>query len=297
MEKVRETVLSGGWTGQRQPCACVIGLGLIGGSWAGALARHGWSVYAVECNEESLKEAKVRGWIKEGWQEMPEILDVDLVILATPISMLTESLAQIVGRVPNRILITDVGSVKKEICRAMDNLDSVYFIGGHPMTGSEQHGLQAANPDLFQGYPYVLTPHPSCPQDMVERFSELVQALGARIVFREAEDHDHEVALISHVPHVLSLALALAAAEGISEGKPLELAGRSFREITRLVDSSPRMWRDILFSNSSAILRSLDIWEGKLKEIRGIIECSDGEEILKVFERAQAARGQVLKRR
>ena len=294
MEKVRETVLSRGWTGQRQPCACVIGLGLIGGSWAGALARQGWVVSAVECNEESLNEAKARGWVKEGWQEIPETLDVDLIILATPISLLTESLARIVRCVPPGVLISDVGSVKKTICQVTDDLDSIYFIGGHPMTGSEQHGFQAANPSLFEGYPYVLTPPSSCPQDVVDRFSELIQSFGARIVFREAEDHDHGVALISHVPHILSLALALAASEGDSKGKPLELAGRSFREITRLVDSSPQMWREILFSNSSAILSSLDIWERKLQEIRGIIERSDGEEIIEVFERAQKARARVL---
>ena len=297
MEKGREIILSGGWTGQRQPRACVIGLGLIGGSWAGALAGQGWSVCAVECNEQSLKEAKVREWIKEGWQEIPESLDVDLVILATPISLLAESFARVVGCVPAGSLITDVGSVKIDICRAANQMNSVYFIGGHPMTGSEQQGFQAAKPNLFQGYPYVITPPPSCPQEMVEKFSQLVQRLGARIVLREAEDHDDEVALISHLPHVLSLALALTAAEGNLRGKPLEIAGRSFREITRLVDSSPEMWRDILFSNASAILRSLDIWEEKVKEIREIIAGADGEEMLKVFARAQGARSQMLNRR
>lgn len=294
MENNQKRILSGGWTGERKPCACVIGLGLIGGSWAGALASQGWSVSAVECNGESLEAAKSRGWIKEGWRSLPEILDVDLIILATPIALLPESLRQIIGRIPEGALITDVGSIKREVCEATASLESVYFIGGHPMTGSEKHGFTFSNPDLFRGYPYVLTPHPACPQELVESFSKLLQELGARVIFREVEDHDHEVALISHVPHLLSLALALAAAEGFPEGRPLELAGRSFREITRLVDSSPEMWRDILVRNSSAILYSLDIWEEKLKEIREIIECSKGEEILRVFERAQTARGRVV---
>ncbi|MGE4271683.1 MAG: prephenate dehydrogenase [Desulfitobacterium sp.] len=295
MENKQRPVLSKGWTGERNPRACIIGLGLIGGSWAGALAGQGWSVSAVDCNAHSLASGKSRGWIQEGWQVIPEALDVDLVVLATPIALLTETLNQIKGRIPVGSLITDVGSIKKEICQATDDLESVYFIGGHPMAGSEQHGFEASNPNLFGGYPYVLTPHPLCPREIIESFSQLLNTLGARVIYREYEEHDHQVALVSHVPHLLSLALALAAAEGFPEGKPLELAGRSFREITRLVDSSPEMWRDIILRNSSAILYALDIWEDKLREIRGAIEQTDEEEIIKVFERAQSARGRVLK--
>ncbi|AGA69772.1 prephenate dehydrogenase [Desulfitobacterium dichloroeliminans LMG P-21439] len=297
MEKMQKPVLSKGWTGERKPRACIIGLGLIGGSWAGALTGKGWSVSAVECDGESLEAAKSREWILEGWPSLPENLDVDLIILATPITLLAGTVTEIRGRIPAGSLITDVGSIKREICQATENLESVYFIGGHPMAGSEQRGFRYSSPDLFNGYPYVLTPHQDCPQELVNQFSSLVQSLGARVIFREYEEHDHEVALVSHVPHLLSLALALAASEGFPEGKPLELAGRSFREITRLVDSSPEMWREILLRNASAILYSLDIWEEKLKEIRGVIEHSNGEEIIRVFERAQGARGRVLNRR
>jgi len=295
MANIEERILlSEGWKGERKPKACVIGLGLIGGSWAGALAERGWSVCAIECNSESLRSAKAKGWVEEGYTTMPEKLEVDLVILATPIAFLTENLRQVMVRIAEGALITDVGSIKSEVCRETAGLQGAYFIGGHPMEGSEKQGFAYANPELFRGYPYVLTPNPSCPEELVQKFAELLQDMGARVILREAEDHDQEVALISHVPHLLSLALALAAAEGFPEGKPLELAGRSFREITRLVDSSPEMWRDILLRNSSAVLASLDIWENKLKEIREIIERSDEQDILKVFARAQAARSRVI---
>lgn len=295
--KEQETILSPGWKRERKPAACVIGLGLIGGSWAGALAELGWSVSAVECNENSLKLALEKGWIQEGWTEEPDFLDVDLVILATPIAVLTESFTRIAQRVPVGALITDVGSIKREICQTALELSNVYFIGGHPMAGSEKKGFQEANPKLFVGYPYVVTPHPQCPQEVIDKFTHLLQEIGARVIFRQDLDHDREVAMVSHLPHVLSLALALAAAEGYREGKPLELAGRSFRDITRLVDSCPEMWKYILLQNSSAVLSSLDIWEKKLREIRTFIEDGQGDKLVETFMKAQKVREQVLDRR
>jgi prephenate dehydrogenase len=289
-------LLSPGWNRARTPRACIIGLGLIGGSWAGALARLGWTVFAVDCNEESLIAAKFKGWIKEGFTEVPEEMDVDLVILALPVSLLPESFAMIVGRVSTGAIVTDVGSIKQEICELSSLLDNVHFIGGHPMTGSEKYGFSAAHPDLFNGFPYVLTPHYHCHDAVIRAFSDLLQSLGSTVIFRDYKEHDREVALVSHVPHLMALALALSALEGFPDGKPLELAGRSFREVTRLVDSSPEMWRDIFFRNAPAVLSSLEIWEEKIQEIRGIIERLDGDGIINVFERAQQARGQILKR-
>lgn len=297
MNKTYRTVLSPGWNGLRTPRACVIGLGLIGGSWAGALARMGWKVYGVDCDESSLEVAQSLEWITKGWREVPETLDVDLIILALPLPLLSESLSRISGKVPEGVVVTDVGSIKTEVFEIARNFPNLHFIGGHPMAGSEKKGFTAAHPDLFKGYPYILTPDPQCSEEVIERFSELIRNLGAQVIFREHEEHDRQVALVSHVPHLLALALALSALEGFPEGKPLEVAGRSFRELTRLVDSSPEMWREILIRNAPAVLSSLEIWEEKIQEIRGLIEQLDGEGIIEVFEKAQQARGQVLNRR
>jgi prephenate dehydrogenase len=132
---------------------------------------------------------------------------------------------------------------------------------------------------------------------VIERFSELIQDLGAKVIFREHEEHDRQVAMVSHVPHLLALALAVSALEGFPEGKPLEVAGRSFQDLTRLVDSSPEMWREILIRNAPAVLSSLEIWEEKIQEIRCLIEHHDGEGIIDVFDKAQQAREHVLNRR
>lgn len=307
MSKERlDSVLSSGWHGVRTPRAGVIGLGLIGGSWAGALARLGWDVSAVDCDKTSLEAAQAIGWISQGWLEVPDVLDVDLVILALPISLIAETLPKIADRVPPETVVTDVGSIKSEICELADRFSTIHFIGGHPMAGSEKRGFSAAHPDLFRGYPYVLTPSAQCPPEVIGAFADLVTRVGAQVIFRGHEEHDRQVALVSHVPHLLALALAVSAYDGFTEGNtfdgfpkgsPLDVAGRSFRDLTRLVESSSAMWQEIFLRNAPAVLSSLEVWEGKIREIRDLIERLDGEGIEKVFQKAQQARKHVLNRR
>lgn len=286
--------LSPGWLGLRRPRACILGLGLIGGSWAGALHRAGWEVWAVDSEKSSIDEAVRRGWVQTGWTSMPEILEVDLIVLALPLQVMARSLDQLAGRVSKGTVVTDVGSLKSEICTKMDNklgLDNFHFVGGHPMTGSEQSGFGVADPNLFRGYPYILTPDADCPKRVVQKLVELVQGFGANVIFREPKDHDVEVAMVSHIPHLLAVALTLATQDASKEGEsPLALAGRSFRDITRIADSSPEMWKEIMVRNADAILGGLTLWEQRIKELRESLQQGDGESIADAFRKAHKAR-------
>lgn len=287
-----ESLLSPGWYGQRIPRACVIGLGLIGGSWAGALHRQGWSVCAVETESSSLELAFNRGWIKEGWAELPAWLDVDLVVLALPLHALLNGLAILNGRVSKGAIITDVGSVKSEICEKAKTFlgEEVFFVGGHPMTGSEKSGFMVADAELFKGYPYVLTPA-DAPSEVVARLTGLLESFGAIVAYRASEQHDTEVALVSHIPHVLSVSLALAVQDVVEQGlAPVQLAGRSFRELTRIADSSPEMWKEILLRNRTAIIKGLEIWQKRLAELSEYVQQGDGEGVVSAFRQAHTLR-------
>ncbi len=292
-------ILTPGWTGRCQPKACILGLGLIGGSWAGALHFSGWKVFAVDQDQAGIDEAMSRGWVQAGWAEMPQYLEVDLVVLALPLQALAKGYDQLSGRIPKGTVVTDVGSLKAEICQkarlnAQTGTVDFYFIGGHPMTGSEQSGFEAADPHLFQGYPYVLTPLDDCPQQVVQKLVEVIQGFGAKVVFREPTVHDVEVAMVSHIPHLLAVALALATQDAShGEGAALALAGRSFRDLTRIADSSPEMWKEILVRNSDAILGGLTLWEKRIKELRSSLQQGDGEAIAEAFRRAQLVRGAI----
>ena len=292
-----EEILTPGWSGRRTPKACILGLGLIGGSWAGALHLSGWEVFAVDPEKASIDEAMCRGWVQAGWTEMPQFLEVDLVVLALPLQALAKGYDQLVGRIPKGTIVTDVGSLKTEICqKSQINVQTgsvdFYFVGGHPMTGSEQSGFGVSDPNLFRGYPYVLTPVTDCPQHVVQKLVEVVQGFGAIVVFREPRDHDVEVAMVSHIPHLLAVALTLAAQDASQGGgAALALAGRSFRDLTRIADSSPEMWKEIMVRNADAILGGLTLWEQRIKELRECLQQGDGEAIAEAFRKAHVVRG------
>jgi len=295
-EGLKET-LSPGWSGLRDPKACILGLGLIGGSWAGALHQLGWEVSAVDQEKASIDEAIARGWIQAGWTEMPLSLDVDLVVLALPLQEFAKGYDQLVGRIPKGAVVTDVGSIKGEICKKAEaNAQAggsapFHFIGGHPMTGSEQSGFMVADANLFRGYPYVLTPAADCPQNVLQKLGEVVQGFGANVVVRDPMEHDVEVAMVSHIPHLFAVALTLATEDASNDGKSaFALAGRSFRDITRIADSSPEMWKEVLVRNSEAILDGLTLLEQRMKELRENLQRGDGESIAEAFRKAHAVR-------
>lgn len=292
-----EGILSPGWSGLRNPKACILGLGLIGGSWAGALHQMGWEVSAVDPAKASIDEAISRGWIQAGWTEMQQFLDVDLVVLALPLQEFANGYDQLVGRLPQGAIVTDVGSIKAEVCNKSKvndraEFEDFHFVGGHPMTGSEQSGFMVADPNLFRGYPYVLTPAVDCPQNVVQKLVEVVQGFGAKVVFREPKEHDVEVAMVSHIPHILAVALTLATQDASKDGESaFALAGRSFRDITRIADSSPEMWREVLVRNNDAVLGGLTLLEERIKELRGHLQQADGESIAEAFRKAHMVRG------
>lgn len=284
-------LFSPGWLGERRPQAWVIGLGLIGGSWAATLSRLGWKVSALDTQPESLRFAERQNWIQEGQTEWPDQIEADLVILALPIQLLNAGLEHVLERVCEGAIITDVGSVKTEVGQSDNQRRHVYFVGGHPMTGSEKSGVQAAHAELFRNYPYVLVPRATSPQPVVDKLEALLHQIGAKVVLRTPEEHDRQVALVSHLPHLFAVALTLAILEeSPSETSSIELAGRSFREMTRIADSSPEMWQEILIRNAPAVLASLDVWQGKLDGLRTWLEEKNGEEIAGAFRKAHSVR-------
>lgn len=293
LAKQADSLLSAGWSGGRTPKACILGLGLIGGSWAGALYKLGWQVSAVEQDPQSLKQALECGWIQEGWTELPSEIDVDLVIVGLPLHVMLENLDCLMDRLKSGGIVTDVGSIKTEISLKASEFSQrgLYFIGGHPMAGSEKSGFMVANPKLFKGYPYVLTPAEDCPEEAVQQLGELIVSLGAKVVLRQATKHDKEVAMISHIPHMLAVALTLAAQDVADQGlSALQLAGRSFRELTRIADSSPQMWQEVLVENSAAILDGLEYWQKRIDELSEYVRNGNREGISQAFKEARLVR-------
>ncbi len=242
----------------------ISGLGLIGGSFAAAVRHRRIPVTVVGVDREPvITAARRRGLIAEGF--CPEELaraakDADLIVLAMPISQILQSLSVIAAAVQPGTLVTDVGSTKARIVAEAEKRlpEGVYFLGGHPMTGSERRGLQHADPFLFENAAYVLTGHETVAEERLQAFVRLLEAIGARPVFLTAEAHDAIAAAVSHLPQILAVTLMNYVAE-LNGGNPdyLTLAAGGFRDMTRIAASPFDIWQDILASNRENIATCL----------------------------------------
>ena len=278
----------------------IVGLGLIGGSIALA-ARQLWPkalVIGVD-NKDVLETAMRLHAIDVAADDLIVLAEADVVILAAPVKTNIALLAEIDENVRQPAVITDTGSTKREIVAAAAALPPRFtFVGGHPLAGAAQGGLDHARPDLFAGRPWLLTPvgrtlHPSdSGGDAIDKLSAFIQALGAepRIVLPDA--HDRLLAFLSHLPQLTASALMQVVGDAVGHDG-LALAGRGLADTTRLASSPADIWRDIAASNADQIGPALDALIAVLQDLRA--DLADGDRLEEVFTDAARWRG-ALKR-
>jgi prephenate dehydrogenase len=251
----------------------IIGLGLIGGSFALALRKHGFQGPIVGVGRRpTLDKALAAGIIDEGFEKLePGVRHAGLIYLATPISVILDLLPRVRNAAADNALVTDVGSTKAQIVDKASVLffESPVFIGGHPMAGSEKRGIENADADLFRGATYVLTParREYLQAPAARDFRPWLDRFGARVVEMDAELHDEIVAWTSHLPQLVATALAATVSEHVC-ADDLALAGGGLRDTTRLADSPYSIWRDICLTNSINILEALDALLQKIEYLK-----------------------------
>lgn len=274
----------------------IIGTGLIGGSFGLALKRQGFSGRIVGFDRPgALERARQCGAIDDGSSHPFEATrGSQVVLLAAPVSGIVDLIQRIGPAISAATLLTDVGSTKAAImarARKVFGKDTgARFLGGHPMAGKEQSGVEFADPDLFQGAVWFVTPVPGQELDYgpCGDFLYWVDKMGARVARIDAEEHDHLCAWISHLPQMVSTALAAALVDEYGADAPLlETGGRALREMTRVASSPYSMWRDIAITNKKNIREVLLKLEQHLAHIR---ENLDTRELGMVFERAHQLR-------
>lgn len=242
----------------------IVGVGLLGGSLGLAVKKNALAGKVIGVSRETtIKNALQMGAIDEGFlrEQLQDGLDeCDLIILTSPVEIIVRLLENPDIHFPDDAVITDVGSTKARIMEAAKLLpETVSFIGGHPMTGSEQTGVTFANADLFRGRTYVIVPQQNVPDVEVNKFHRFVEALGANAMFLGPALHDQVAAAISHLPQVLAVALMNYIGNLDEESNlHLRMAGGGLRDMTRISSSSYDIWRDIFHTNADAIRKSLD---------------------------------------
>lgn len=280
----------------------IVGLGLLGGSIGLALGRTPGAnrVVGVDRHEETIAKAVSLGIIDEGTTDVAAgVRDADLVVFATPVRVVPELVRAARGALKPGAVVTDVGSTKAELCRVIPPLlpSDVTYVGGHPMAGSEQTGLDAADPYLFENAVYILTPTTNA-SGPVQRVLTLVRALGAQAMVMDARRHDRIVAAVSHLPHIVAAALVNAVADAaVDEPHMLALAAGGFRDTTRVASGDPGMWRDICMTNRGPLTEMMERLERALHSFRNAIETAADADLERQLDAAKAVREQLPRHR
>ncbi len=285
----------------------VVGCGLIGGSFA--LASRGvdgvrrvtaWDVDPAVRREAA--ELDVADRVPEHLDEA--VAGADLILLAVPVGVTGDVAARVVAAADGDAVLTDVGSVKVGPVEAVESVlaerdHRIRFLGGHPMAGSEQAGVAAADASLFQGATWLLTPTGTSDPEVFNVLSAHLRSLDARVLAVSPADHDRIVATASHLPQVVASALADeadAAARSSGDGV-LAVAAGGFRDVTRIASSDPQLWTGILAQNREAVLAALESFGDRLAGFREAVAAGDWDTVRERLEQGRAARGRLPTKR
>lgn len=273
----------------------VVGLGLIGGSLVQSIRRvlPARTLIGVDFPEVL---AQARGFLAEQYAPTNlshALANADLIFLATPINAVIDMLPLVANAAKRGAIVTDVGSTKRAIVEKAKSCfgEERFFIGGHPMTGLEKGGWENAQPNLFEGATYVLTPTEHCPVAPRTALQELLQNIGARVLVLDAEEHDRVAAEVSHLPQLLAVALThFISRAGVAHAPRLQMAAGGFRDMTRIAASPYKIWRDVLQTNHTNVRKALREFTLALQELEANLE---GEQLESDFQRAHAVRQQL----
>ncbi len=279
----------------------ILGLGLIGGSLGLALheAKAANEIVGYDKGKGVGERAHAIGAIDIVYGSATEAVQgAELVILATPVGAVYGLLKEMAPFVATGTVVTDVASTKSQVLTWANELlpASVWFVGGHPMTGKETSGIEVADAALFQGCVYCVTPTIRTETSALNKVVALVEILGARIHYINAEEHDRQVASVSHLPFLASIALVAAITQDATWSESSLLAATGFQDMTRLAGGSPEMYRDICTTNSATIVAMLDAYVGVLKQMSARIQQQDNT-LSEIFVEAKRLRDEWQKTR
>jgi len=260
----------------------IVGLGLMGGSLAGALHGRCAQVIGVARREETIESALSRGLIDDGTTDLTTAVDgAKTVVLATPVRTIMKQIEEIGPLLSPGCLLMDIGSTKAQIARLMEHLPAgVQPLGGHPMCGREVAGIAAAEPTLYQGCTFILTPLARTSPDALALGESLVQAVGAHPLVLKPSQQDRLAATISHLPYLLACAL-VNTADALTSSDPAawEIVAGGFRDTTRIAGSDVTMMLDILLTNREEVLEALNTYRAHVRKLEQLVASGEEEDL------------------
>ncbi len=275
---------------------CIVGLGLIGGSFALNLKLRGFpgKITAVDINPEAIEKGIELEIIDGGSLKHSIAKSADLVVLATPVGVYEVVLEQLKPHIRENCIVSDLGSVKGELVRRCEEiLEGVApFVGGHPIAGTEKSGVEHSVENLFERAKFIITPTEKTDPQAKEKVRRLWEALGSEVIEMDPYHHDRVFAAVSHLPHVVAYSIVEAIGKLSTDvGENLfEFTGGGFRDFTRIAMSDPIMWRDICIANRENLLSSIKRFKEALTEVEKLIEKGDREGLKAFFQNAKEKR-------
>lgn len=275
----------------------IIGLGLIGGSLARSVKATGFAteVRGYGYRDVSLKKGVDLGVIDNYSLDLDEAMaEVDIVVLAAPTLVAGEMMKEVLPRLGEHTILTDVASVKGSLLDAAIAANGgkvpPQLVLAHPIAGSEQSGVEASTADLFLDHRVILTPSEETNPEALKCIRAMWHSTGADVVDLGVVEHDATLAATSHLPHVLAYTLVDALAAKDDRDDIFRFAAGGFRDFTRIASSDPVMWRDIALANRTELLAAIDSFSEHLSTLRNAVESGDGKQMHDIFTRAKAAR-------
>jgi len=278
---------------------CIVGLGLIGGSFALNLKLRGFTgkITAVDINPEAIEKGIELEVIDSGSIKHSIAENADLIVLATPVGVYESVLKQLKPFISEKAIVSDLGSVKgRLVYKCEEILKGVApFVGGHPIAGTEKSGVENVVENLFVGAKFIITPTENTDKEAMEKVAKLWKNLGSEIVIMDPYYHDRIFAAVSHLPHVVAYSI-VDAIDKLSDELSVNLfqfTGGGFRDFTRIAMSDPVMWRDICIENKDILLKSLRTFRESIRKVEELIEKADKEGLKAFFEKAREKRRSV----
>jgi len=271
----------------------ILGVGLIGASFALALKKHGLcrAITGYGRSEQNLRKAKEKNIIDSFDMDPAKACDdAGLVVFATPVGSFSDIAEKIGNALKRNAIVTDVGSVKGKLVRDMEKLmpRDVFFVGGHPIAGSDRSGIDTAAAEIFKGAKCIITPTQNTDQSALERVTALWKTFGSVIRLLDPDEHDRIYAAVSHLPHLIAYEIVNTVSD-MNESY-LAFSGQGFMDTTRIASSQPELWRDICILNKDNLLESIEIFRNNLDRVSQYLRAYDSESLERDFKRARTLR-------
>ena len=280
----------------------IIGCGLIGSSILKAIQKKKLAkeINVFDHSKEVTVYLKKENICSNVFSDIREcVKNSDLVIIATPLSSYKEIILSIKEHLKKNTVLTDTGSVKKEIIKIIHNINlkDIFWLPSHPIAGTEESGPKAGHAEMFKDRWCIISPPKNCEEEPIKNLKEFWQSLGSKVKVMSAEEHDKILSLTSHLPHAIAynIVRTVINVEDKLKQEVIQYSAGGLRDFTRIAASNPLMWRDIFLDNSENILKGIDDFAEKLQELKKAISDKNGDKLFQIFSATKEIRKEIIK--